>query len=101
MDKQEEFPIGMRIVDAIHNRVAYKHLDIDEFLKISAIINPIAWIDIPGGNMKASCCYNKECPQRVNNKCIAGYKDNSCKNRKASFNGLDYIQSKQIFNFNR
>lgn len=100
-ENQEEFPVAIRLVDLQNNRISYRQLTLDEFIEVAVALGTIKWVDITGGNMKASCCYNKGCPQRVNNKCIAGYKDNICKDRKASFNGLDYIQSKQIFNSNR
>jgi len=96
-EKQEEFPISLRLLDSQNNRVAYKKLSLKEFLMISAIIQPVRFIDL-GGEKMTSCCYNKECPQQVNSKCIAGYKDSICKDRKASFNALDFIKSKQTLN---
>ncbi len=90
-EKQEEFPIELRLVDLENSRVAYRKLSLKEFLKIAAVLGTVKFIDI-GGNKMASCCYNKECVQRVNNKCIAGYKDNDCRNRKASFNALDFVK---------
>lgn len=84
---QEKFPIELRFIDLENDRVAYRKLSVKEFLKIAAVLGTIKFIDI-GGNKMASCCYNKECVQRV----IAGYKDNACKNRKASFNALDFVK---------
>ncbi|MBE6071059.1 MAG: hypothetical protein E7208_03760 [Clostridium butyricum] len=94
----EEFPIAIRLIDSQNNRISYKQLTLDEFIEVAVVLGTIKWLDVVGDNMKASCCYNKECPQQVNSKCIAGYKNSICKDRKASFNALDFIKSKQTLN---
>ena len=45
-ENQEEFPIAIRLIDTTNNRIAYRQLTLDEFLKVAAIISPIEWIDI-------------------------------------------------------
>lgn len=88
---QEKFPIELRFIDLENDRVAYRKLSVKEFLMISSILHPLKFIDI-GEDKMAACCYNTKCVQRVNNKCIAGYKEDNCKNRKASFNALDFVK---------
>lgn len=46
MSEKEEFPIGTRLVDLQNNRISYRQLTLDEFLKVAAILSPIEWVDI-------------------------------------------------------
>lgn len=46
MSEKEEFPIGIRLVDLQNNRISYRQLTLDEFLKVAAILSPIEWVDI-------------------------------------------------------
>lgn len=42
----EEFPIAIRLVDSQNNRISYKQLTLDEFLKVAAVLGTIEWLDI-------------------------------------------------------
>lgn len=42
--------------------------------------------------MSNCCCYSK-CSQNINNRCVANISD--CKNRKVSFNALDWYRKQK------